>query len=88
MHLPLPWSRELAEILALPPPCALSMGAAGLAPVPQTHGKRVCHAPAALGQSTSAPLFKGLNSNASIKLRSPEMSLLPETPTGILLLHR
>lgn len=80
MHLPLPWSGELAEILALLLPCALALGAAGLALVLRTCGKGACHAAAALGQSASAPvsLFNRLNSNAAMKLRSLEMSLLPD----------
>lgn len=72
----------MAEILALLPLCALVVGTAGLALVPQTHGhgKGPHHATAALSHRASAPdpLFKGLNSNATIKLRSLDMSLLPD----------
>lgn len=52
-------------------------------------GKGTHHATAALGQSASAPtpLFKVINFNATIKLRSLEMSLLLKTSTGIPFLH-
>lgn len=39
-HIPLPWSRELAEILALLPACALVMEAARLQP--HGNGKGAC----------------------------------------------